>query len=106
MLKLSAGLAVVLLCHGSPGVAQEGGDLAARGKRLFAEYGCYDCHTMGRVGTPIARDLSGIGSRYPESYLLRWLRDPAAQKPGTHMPKIELTEEEAAALAAYLASLR
>jgi hypothetical protein len=52
--------------------------LAARGTGLFAKYGCQDCHTMGPVGTPIARDLSGIGSRYPESYLLRWLRDPAA----------------------------
>jgi hypothetical protein len=78
MPRPSVGLAGVLLCHASPGIAQEGSDLAARGTGLFAEYGCQDCHTMGPVGTPIARDLSGIGSRYPESYLLRWLRDPAA----------------------------
>ncbi|MBI3329089.1 MAG: cytochrome c, partial [Nitrospinae bacterium] len=76
------------------------------GKKLFIEQGCYGCHMVGKMGTPIAPDLSEVGSRYPESYLVRWLRDPSQTKPTAHMPKIALTEEEIQALASYLVSLR
>lgn len=72
--------------------AQEPGGLIARGKQLFIEQGCYGWHTVGKMGTPIAPDLSAVGSRYPESYLARWLRDPSAQKPTAHMPKLDLTD--------------
>ena len=41
-----------------------------------------------------------------ETYLTRWLRDPSAQRPSAHMPKLQLTEAEVQALAAYLGSLR
>jgi cytochrome c1 len=34
------------------------------------------------------------------------LRDPAAQKPTAHMPRLALQEDEIRALAAYLATLR
>lgn len=55
----------------------------------------------------IASDLSRVGSKHKEAYLLQWLRDdPATQKPTVHMAKIAMTEAEARALAAYLASLR
>jgi mono/diheme cytochrome c family protein len=86
--------------------AQEGTSLTAQGKRLFVEQGCYGCHTLGKAGTPIALDLSRIGRKYSESDLAKWLKDPSAQKPSAHMPKIQLTEPEVRALAAYLASLR
>ena len=56
-------------------------------------------------GTPIAPDLSGVGGRYTESTLARWLRNPAAQEPTRHMPKLEMSEADARALAAYLATL-
>jgi cytochrome c1 len=58
------------------------------------------------AGTPIGPDLRHAGRRYGESALARWLRDPAAQEPTRHMPKLDLTEAQAGALAAYLASLR
>ena len=80
--------------------------LVARGKQIFNDQGCYGCHTMGKGGTPIAVDLSKIGSKRSEEYLLRWLEDPKAQKPTAHMPKLALTKGESRALAAYLASLR
>jgi cytochrome c oxidase subunit 2 len=38
--------------------------------------------------------------------LTRWLRDPTVVKPGSLMPKIELSEAEIDALVAYLTSLR
>jgi mono/diheme cytochrome c family protein len=78
-------------------------DTAAEGKRLFTEHGCYGCHTLEKYGTPIAADLSHIGSKYSYGDLTRWLHDPSAQKPTAHMPKIALSDTEANALAAYLA---
>ena len=85
---------------------QDGTALASQGNRLFTEQGCYGCHMVGKMGTPIANDLSHVGSKYPESYLRQWLREPQQQKPRAHMPKIQMTEADARALAAYLASLK
>ena len=79
--------------------------MIARGRTLFTEKGCYGCHTVGSTGTPIAPDLRRAATRYPEATLARWLRDPSAQEPTRHMPNLELSEAEAGALAAYLASL-
>jgi hypothetical protein len=75
-------------------------------KELFTELGCYGCHMIEKYGTPIATDLSHVGSKYNVAYLTRWLENPAAQKPTAHMPKIAMSESEAKTLAAYLASLR
>jgi cytochrome c oxidase subunit II len=77
-----------------------------RGQAAFKNQGCYGCHLIGKFGTPIGPDLSHVGSKYPEDYLARWLRDPALQRPNAHMPKLELSEDDVKALAAYLGSLR
>jgi cytochrome c oxidase subunit 2 len=89
------------------GFAQLDGETpVARGAQVFRDQGCYGCHTVGKTGTPIATDLTRIGTRHDATYFARWLRDPAQQKPGQHMPKISLSEGEVSALAAYLGSLR
>jgi len=80
--------------------------LVAAGQRLYTEQGCHGCHTMGKAGTPIAPDLSKIGAKYREADLRRWLLDPQQQKPRAHMPRIQMSEAEARALAAYLSTLR
>ena len=79
---------------------------AGEGRQLFFSQGCYGCHRVGVAGTPIAYDLSHIGAKYTESQLASWLRDPAAQKPRSHMPRLALQEDEIRALAAYLATLK
>ena len=101
-----AGAAAAIALAATAASGQDGTALASQGKRLFTEQGCYGCHTIGKAGTPIANDLSQVGSKYPESYLRQWLREPKQQKPRAHMPKIEMAEADARALAAYLASLR
>jgi cytochrome c551/c552 len=78
----------------------------AKGRALFQEHGCYGCHTISGAGTPIAPDLSHVGAKYTEAALARLVRDPALHHAGAHMPKLELSEAESAALAAYLASFR
>jgi cytochrome c oxidase subunit 2 len=86
--------------------AQEPDALAAKGERVFMNQGCYGCHIVGRVGTPIGPSLSQVGAKHPRSYLEAWLRNPQAQRPNAHMPRLELSEEEIEALAAFLASPR
>lgn len=102
----TASVAAVIALAATVAFGQDGTALASQGQRLFTEQGCYGCHTIGKFGTPIANDLSQVGSKYPESYLRDWLREPQQQKPGAHMPKIQMTEADAQALAAYLASLK
>jgi mono/diheme cytochrome c family protein len=90
-----------------PALAQQTREsLVARGRAVFQAQGCYGCHTVGKTGTPIATDLSRMGARYTEGQLARWLSDPSAQRPTAHMPKLELSDAEVQALAAFLASLR
>lgn len=79
---------------------------AVRGQTAFNINGCLGCHIVGKTGTPIGPELSHIGARYSEQYLMRWMRDPAQQRPSAHMPALELSDEDIRALAAYLASLR
>ena len=76
------------------------------GKRSFMHNGCYGCHVVGKMGTPIGPDLSHVGAKYSRAYLERWLKDPSAQRPNAHMPTLELSDQQAKALAAFMSSLR
>ena len=86
--------------------AQESGALVEDGRRAFVRTGCYGCHTIGAMGTPVARDLTHVGAKYSAPYIARWLRDPSHVRPSTHMPTIELTDADVEALAAFLATQR
>ena len=68
--------AVVGLALGTSTAAAQDKAAIARGEKLFMEQGCYGCHTLGKVGTPIAPDLSQIGAKRDHAYLRTWLRDP------------------------------
>jgi len=98
-LALALVLAVMIASSG----AQEPSEM---GKRYFMNNGCYGCHTVGKMGTPIGPDLSRVGAKYSRAYMERWLRDPSSQRPNAHMPVLELGEDQVKALAAFLASLR
>jgi cbb3-type cytochrome oxidase cytochrome c subunit len=86
--------------------AQPPPDAIEAGRKVFFSQGCYGCHRLGVAGTPIAHDLSRVGSKYTEAQLEKWLRDPTSQKPTAHMPRLALTDDEIRMLARYLASLR
>ncbi len=89
-----------------------------RGQKLFLSR-CAACHTV--KGTPaagvIGPDLSILGNRVSlasgvlkntPANLVRWIKDPAAVKPGAKMPafKDQLSDADLEALAAYLESLK
>jgi cytochrome c oxidase subunit II len=98
----------------APGVSPS---LVAQGAQLFTSGACLTCHTVR--GTPAAGkmgpDLTHFGSRKtiaantlpntPENLAL-WLRNPQAVKPGNLMPNLNLSDQDVAALVAYLQSLR
>ena len=105
VLGVAAGLSL-----GVPGItwiarAQDGAAIAT-GARLFTDQGCYGCHRIGAFGTPIGPELSHIGAKYSRDDLIRWLSDPASQKPNAHMPKLDLSPADVAALAAFLSTQR
>ena len=105
MMSRAAGLALVLLLA-VLAAASGAQPSTEQGRQYFVDIGCYGCHTVGKVGTPIGPDLSHVGAKYSRAYMERWLRDPSAQRPNAHMPALELTEYQVKALAAFLASLR
>jgi cytochrome c len=93
--------------------------LVAEGQGLVAQKGCGGCHTIpgvaGASGT-IGPNLAGVASRTtiagaavpnngPDD-LTRWILDPPAVKPGTQMPKLGLSDDEATKIVAYLETLR
>jgi cytochrome c oxidase subunit 2 len=87
------------------------------GNQAFLGSGCIACHRIeGTVAAGVlGPDLTHVGSRRtiaagilentPEN-LERWLRDPAAVKPGVLMPTLNLDEDTIRTLVAYLESLK
>jgi cytochrome c oxidase subunit 2 len=88
---------------------------AQAGAQVFMTKGCLACHTIeGRSAGVLGPNLTHLASRstiasgiLPNDAegLTRWLRDPPAEKPGSLMPKIPFTDDELAALVAYLRTL-
>jgi mono/diheme cytochrome c family protein len=103
---LAAGVALATGTGGVRVVRAQDRAAVEAGARLFTVHGCYGCHRIGALGTPIGPDLSRVGAKYREADLVRWLSDPASQKPQAHMPKLELPPADITALAAYLAVQR
>jgi len=101
--------------HEAPRKAN-GGD-PARGQRLMAHYQCTACHAIpevpgavGDVGPPLEqfglRSYIAGGIPNTADNLTRWLDNPQAVKPGTAMPDLGVSPEEARHMAAYLYTLR
>lgn len=93
------------------------GGEAERGADVIEAKGCGACHTIpgidqasGMVGPPLtswARRsyIAGTLPNAPDN-LVKWIMDPHAIEPGTAMPDLALTEQEARDVAAYLYTLR
>ncbi len=93
-----------------------GGD-PVEGQLAIVRHGCGGCHVIpgirqatGRVG-PRLNDLrnqvylAGVLPNTPENLVL-WIQHPEEVNPRTAMPDLDLTEEEARDIAAYLYRMR
>lgn len=83
-------------------VVLEEGQMAA-GKRLYGQVGCVACHGPDPM-KPAEDDvpLPPLAAKWSRDGLVEFLRDPAAMRPGTTMPSLQLEDVQARALAAYL----
>lgn len=88
-----------------------------RGKHALYQYACSACHTIPGVTSSspnVGPPLAGIASRTliagtlpnTQDNMVQWLRDPNVIKPHTAMPNLRVTQEDAADMTAYLATLR
>lgn len=91
------------------------GDVEAA-RPAFQQYGCTSCHVIpGIVGanTHVGPPLDGLAQRRylagsianTPANLVRWIRDPRAIAPGTAMPDLDVDEQAALDMAAYLYTL-
>ena len=95
------------------------GESVREGRRLFAQLRCAQCHlgadklpAAGQGMPELAQDaplLSNLGERHTPEFLLAWIQDPHAFRPGSLMPKVfpgDVAKPDARAvdLAAYLAA--
>jgi cytochrome c oxidase subunit 2 len=88
-----------------------------RGHQLFTTQACVGCHTIqgttaaGTTGPNLtrygARGTLGAGM-YENNHenLTRWILNPQEAKPGNKMPNLNLSQEDAGAIASYLLSLK
>lgn len=125
VLRARATLAVLLIAAASAAACREGGVVAqqrvlggdaARGRDAFVTYGCGSCHVIpgvpaaeGLVGPPLTdfADRTYVAGhlRNEPVGLVRWIRDPQTIDPGTAMPDLGVSEQEARDMAAYLYTL-
>lgn len=83
------------------------------GRLLLRQYGCIACHEIsgvaggkGNVGPPLdgIRNrvyLAGVLTNTPQN-MARWIRTPQELAPGTAMPNLQVTEQHAQDMVAYL----
>ena len=88
-----------------------------RGRQSLAGFGCGSCHEIrgvtgahGHVGPPltgVARRsiIAGELANTPEN-MVRWIRDPVGVEPNTAMPNVQVSEQTARDMVAYLYTLR
>ncbi|HEX7889465.1 MAG TPA: c-type cytochrome [Ramlibacter sp.] len=98
-----------------PAAAQDRGRVE-RGRDLLVQYRCGSCHAIpgvpgsrGQVAQSLKawRHRSYIAGRLPNrpDVLARWIEAPASLVPGTLMPRMGASADEAQAMAAYLFTL-
>ena len=92
--------------------AETGGD-PARGEAMFIQYGCGSCHALkdvrtatGMVGPPLdgialRMIIAGHLSNNPQN-MEKWIRDPQQVSPGTAMPDLNVGEQDARDITAFL----
>ncbi len=104
-------------CSDAPEPLRVAGGDAKLGKRLMDQYQCGSCHAIpdvaaarGNVGPPLEHfgRRSYIAGRIPNlpETLTAWLVNPPAMKPGTLMPDLGISTDDARHMAAFLYTLR
>ncbi len=81
-------------------------DPVARGRELFTEKKCVQCHTIAGPGGTKGPNLTHVARRIRPDYFLEWIRNPRNFDPTTEMPSFEGTEDELQDVVEYLLTLK
>ena len=84
-----------------------------RGEAMFIQYGCGSCHALKNVRTAtgmVGPPLDGVALRVvigghlsnTPSNMEKWIRDPQHYSPGTAMPDLNVGQEDARDITAFL----
>lgn len=92
-----AALAMTLPGHGAAPDAALGGGLAGEGQRVWLANNCQSCHSLFGLGGHTGPDLTNVTARRGREYVRGAVR---VGLPG--MPRIDLDDADARALAAFL----
>ena len=87
------------------------------GREVFLHSTCVMCHTIQgtTAAARVGPDLTHVASRSriaseiipnTPAAMARWLHDPPAEKPGSLMPNLHLSDKDVNALVAYLGTLK
>lgn len=88
------------------------------GRETFLAQACVGCHTVkgtpanGKVGPDLSRiasqttPIAGVLSPVNEENLKKWISNPPAVKPGTIMPKLDLTDQQINDIVKWLLTLK
>ena len=107
---------VILLSTVSAACSDASSDVE-RGRALAQQYQCGTCHVIPGVNAAkgtVAVTLESFGRRNyiaghvpnNDANLVRWIVNPAAVVPGTLMPSMGVTADDARVISAYLMQLR
>lgn len=117
---LVLGMALLAGCDRGPeekAPVSVSGGTAATGKKLIVQYQCGSCHYIpgiagakGLTGPSLENFgkrayIAGTAPNFPDP-LINWIMDPQSIKPGTAMPGLVPSTNEARHIAAYLYTLR
>jgi mono/diheme cytochrome c family protein len=100
--------------HPLPAGFREGdANQAERGKKLVESIGCKGCHGFaeGEFTTPLGKskdlvpNLKDISAKTGPQWIYHWIKDPRGYEPGTRMPSLRLSDDEALAITSYLTTL-
>ena len=76
----------------------------ARGKSLYASYGCIDCHGMNGEGTEIVPDLTD--TKLSPTDISAFIQKPSPDARGAGMPSVAASSHDLQPLVAYVLSLK
>lgn len=111
-------IALLAACDGPPDRTPMLADAdVKRGRQLVTDKGCVACHAFPDVKWPrgsLGPSLENFGKqgliagRLPNQpgVLMQFVRNAPAQIPGTAMPAVPMTDQEARDVSAYLLQLR
>jgi uncharacterized membrane protein len=82
--------------------------LIGKGRLVYSEQGCSQCHRIGGRGGSVGPDLTNEGSRHADTpWQIKHLKDPTSTDVRSVMPSYgKLSNDKLTALATYLVSLR